>query len=302
MFCPTCGANVQEGAKFCPRCGTTMNARAAYSANPQLVANQQQATPYRAPQQLPTYGSQQQPGMGGTGSYQAPYNPASGTNVQDAVSSVGRSFGQLASSVGFNIAGIGPFGIAARAAAIVAVVLMFLPWIKIPALSMANSFGSGLGIGIKESYTIPELKDICDMLKSAMAPYAGYMESEEMAQVNSVVTVISILHFLWLAVIVALVVGIVLSLIKNRRIEVLVAAGAATTVLGIAFLIGIAYANGQLSAVSEGLAFAKGAIGVHLAILAGAATTVCALLDHGARGVAAQPMAYAPSAGYTPRF
>lgn len=71
MFCPNCGANLADGAKFCTNCGSTLGAPAQPAA-PQQPVYQQPVAPQQPVYQQPVY---QQPAAPQQPVYQQPAAP-----------------------------------------------------------------------------------------------------------------------------------------------------------------------------------------------------------------------------------
>lgn len=291
MFCPKCGANVQQGATFCPKCGTVVTSFATPVATP--VA----ATPSPKPQHA-AYQPQAQPDYGA-------YQPAqyAGTSYQQAQPAYNATPQPSFSLPSFK--GIGVPGIISRVAAVMAIVFLFLPWLNIPALQYASGYIGALGIKVKADWSIPDIKGLLDTFESTIRPYMNYMSSDDLAEWNSISTPVNLVYFVWLAVVIALVAGIVVSLLKKRNVGLLVAAGFAATLLGIASIVFVAYANSELvTGMGEAIAslgapvdttgstaLVTSSLGAYLTIVSGIVTSACALLDRGATAHEAQSMA-----------
>lgn len=308
MFCPKCGANVQQGATFCPKCGTVVTSFATPVATP-VAATPSPNPQYAAyqPQAQPDYGAYQPAQYAGTSYQQA--QPAYNTyqQAQPDYNAVPQPSFSLPS-----FKGIGVPGIISRVAAVMAIVFLFLPWLNIPALQYASGYIGALGIKVKADWSIPDIKGLLDTFESTIRPYMNYMSNEDLAEWHSISTPVNLVYFVWLAVVIALVVGIVVSLLKKRNVGPLVAAGFAATLLGIASIVFVAYANSELvTGMGEAIAslgapvdttgstaLVTSSLGAYLTIVSGIVTSACALLDRGATAHEAQSMAYLPATSY----
>ena len=61
MFCPNCGNQIKDTAKFCPKCGKPVRAEGQAQQTPSLTAPQQSMRPNPVPQQAQTQPPQMQP-------------------------------------------------------------------------------------------------------------------------------------------------------------------------------------------------------------------------------------------------
>lgn len=121
MFCPNCGTQLPDAAAFCGKCGTQLRVR----AQQQPVAS--------AGMQGSVYGAQQ-PGANGAqqpGVYGNPYSAAPA-----AVGVPARNLTRAAStSLGFTT-----LGIVGRVLALIALILLFMPIVAIPAMASLSSY------------------------------------------------------------------------------------------------------------------------------------------------------------------
>lgn len=120
MFCPGCGAKIDDGARFCPVCGQQIHAATAAPANAAAPA-QPQHVAQPAPAAQPVPAAQPQPGPAFAGA-PAMHTAAPVSAVRPALS----------------ITRIIPCALA-----IIAIILSFMPWFSVsPTVVQASSYAS----------------------------------------------------------------------------------------------------------------------------------------------------------------
>ena len=229
MFCPKCGSMVQDNAAFCANCGSPTGRQAA-------TYNQQQR---HAPNSDVPHHDQQ--------AYVAPTERK-------------KPFAKL-------FANNSPFAIMKLVGIVLLAICLFLPWFKIsvdPLIDAAN--GKILQTGA--SYHIPKLGDLGisvlglgDTLNETSQLYNWMNQdatmlgtSSQMNQFSSLQTAgvaswgYRLFGLAWIASIILLIAGTVLSLIAKKGDKVLRIAAIICAVTGIAGIIVAVVANGQISA------------------------------------------------------
>lgn len=142
---------------------------------------------------------------------------------------------QTAKSIGAasgSIAGFTPTGIAGRVAAVITAICMFLPWASVPALNTMSGYASQIGIGSGGGYdySIPGLGDPVNTLT--------YMLGS-----NSLKTIHTLFMVVWVIALILLAVGLVLSLIGQRKSSLLVGGCLVAAVVAIAWAVFVPILN-----------------------------------------------------------
>lgn len=148
MFCPTCGNQLNDNAKFCSACGSAVPS-AGTAPTPQAQASTDQAAA------ATTVSS-----FGGAAAANAPQQNAN--TAQPDANAAFASTGAQAAAVSASKAAPAtskfknPFFIGALAASVLLVLTLFMPWIHISSAGSTTAF-SGLDLGAEDGGVWPRL-------------------------------------------------------------------------------------------------------------------------------------------------
>ncbi len=159
MFCPTCGNQLNDNAKFCSACGSAVPS-AGTAPTPQAQASTDQAAA------ATTVSS-----FGGAAAANAPQQNAN--TAQPNANAAFASTGAQAAAVSASKAAPAtskfknPFFIGALAASVLLVLTLFMPWIHISSAGSTTAF-SGLDLGAEDGGVWPRLIALLGLVSIGM--------------------------------------------------------------------------------------------------------------------------------------
>ena len=270
MFCPKCGAQIPDNARFCGECGATVTpvAPAGAAAGAQL---QSQAQGAAAGGQVPPaagYGAAGAAGVPGAGAAGVPGSGAYGApqGVPGAYAAPGRFAGAAAyhhhagAGVGAGapvFAGISLWSLVCLVAVVVAGICLFQSWIEVPVADIyakmavaGGSSSSALPSGVPATVSLGLIG--LAQVQSVASPILGTLGSSVPAAVTSGLqssgALFAALTLLWAAAIVLVSINAYVVLATKAYDERLVIAGGVVlVVLALVGIIGAGTINGQVA-------------------------------------------------------
>lgn len=273
MFCPKCGAQIPDNARFCGECGATVTpvapAGAAAGATPGVATGVPGAqVPPQA--QGATTGAQVPPaaGFGATGAAGVPgagaYGATGSVGVPGAYAAPGRFAGAAAyhhhAGVGAGapvVAGISLWSLVCLVAVVVAGICLFQSWIEVPVADIyakmavaGGSSSTALPQGVPATVSLGLIG--LAQIQSVALPILGVLGSSVPAAVTSGLqssgTLFAALTLLWAAAIVLVSINAYVVLTTKSYDERLaIAGGAVLVVLALVGIIGAGTINGQVA-------------------------------------------------------
>ena len=183
---------MQENMKFCPQCGNKLPADAAFcGACGHSMAQRKAAAAASSPSPAAAPASAQ--------------GPSAGTSQSGSFT---------------------PVGIAARLAAVVTLVCMFVPWASVPSLNSLSGYASMLGFGSGGGfdYSIPSLGEAVRQIHNLVGS-------------SSLDALYLIVLVLWLLALVGLIVGLVSSFVGKKGMKLLAAGCLGVTLVGVVWAV-----------------------------------------------------------------
>lgn len=212
MFCPNCGAQMPNEARFCGACGHQLTQeQAAFGA--QFAGAQPQY------QQAPQYDPQPQ--------YQPGPQPVVPSRVTDGVGTFAKGMGSAAGKAAARAQSLGALAIARIVAPAIALVALLMKWVSAPILTQLSNYTQGLGVNVNSevSYVdiMTHLSDVNALAKEL--DIQGY---------------IVILEVLWVVAVVGVVLALVMAITSKGSSRGLYRTGLVfailTTIVNIAML------------------------------------------------------------------
>ena len=273
MFCTNCGNSISGAATFCAKCGTHVGGSSlpmGYARQPRSAAVGCQDAMFVMPAAHVPSAAHAGAGLGVGAVGAQGYGVAHGASASFARQA--RENTHTASANAEPLVGFTPLGIVARVAAALTAILMFLPWLEVPALQTLGEYAALLGIDLPTdfAYSMPQMDSVSrvlDMLTSSNA-YSSFQTA---------------FFALWLVALLAIGAGMVLSFIGKRSSAVLVPGGALAALVAILWFAAITYLDGEYSRqlaqlVGFQLEFFSVTPAVWAAVVTGAATSILGVL------------------------
>lgn len=262
MFCPKCGNQVSSSAPFCDGCGASLThvakptsftmsydaqkavSRMTPAAAPAAVSYAAPAVPLATPRAIPAMAP-------AAASYAAPAAAAPRTSyVAPAASAALPTRIPMATSA--KAQSTIDAGIVARIAAGATIICMVLPWLEAPILKTVDKYSSYLSIDMPNDYwfTMYNMGDLTSMLDS-------------ITSVGIFGALHGILLGIWFFVLMALVAGLVISFVGERKsTRPLIIGGLLASVIAGLWFAFVNLLNGQVAPVVSYMLGASGSVRV----------------------------------------
>ncbi len=236
MFCPKCGKDLLEDAKFCPRCGAGI-AECDFDKAPHAIEGQQSGY---AVQPSTTLGGGRfaYAGQAGALRRQGAFAAAAPANVQVpnvakvAARSSSEPVARRTPKATASTSVFTPVGIAARIATVLTVVLMFMPWLRVDVLEELQGYASLLGYDIpaKTSFTMLNVDAVTSTL-------------DLISSSDSYSALHAVFYGFWIAALVLAGAGLVLSFTGRKSTRMLVPGAIAATLVALLWFVAITNLN-----------------------------------------------------------